>query len=193
MTGDFAALALAGVLAGLLTGPGLEKLRAPESFSSTLKALGLPSAVLRTASITLPAAEVLAGACVLLLPTQLWPIALIIALAFGFALAGALGLRAESPISCSCFGGGSEAVLGKRQLYAFPLWAGAAVSVEAIGRSWSSGEGAAYLAVVLAVLCGLRAVSLARLWRDAKADRLAASESLQPRHAPIFDVAKEAT
>ncbi|HEY3685156.1 MAG TPA: MauE/DoxX family redox-associated membrane protein [Streptosporangiaceae bacterium] len=188
---ELTAWAVAFALSGALLWAALEKLRAPTEFGETLRALGLPAPVRRAAVVAVPLAELAAAAGLLLVPGQVWPRALVLLLAAGFALAGVQGLRAAEPIACSCFGATGNATLGARQLYALPLWLAGVGALSLIGRDWTYRQGLALLAVLIAGLCGARAVRLARGTRAAIGDRQAVSEALEPHHSPIFTLSEE--
>ena len=180
-------------LSGALLWAALEKLRTPAEFGETLGALGVPASMRPAAVVAVPLAELVGAVGMLLVPGQTWPRALVLALAAGFALAGVRGLRAAEPIACSCFGATGNSTLGKRQLYALPLWLAGVGALALIGRDWSYRQGLVLLAVLLAGLCGARTARLVRGTREATGDRRALSETLEPYHAPIFTLGEESS
>lgn len=188
---DLTAWAVALLLSGALLWAGLEKLRAPTEFGATLRALGLPAPVRRAAVVAVPLAELAGAAGLLLLPWQVWPRALVLLLAAGFAFAGVRGLRSAEPIACSCFGATGDATLGARQLYALPLWLAGVGALVLTGRDWPYRQGLVLLAVLIAGLCVARVVRLTRGTRAATDDRQALSETAEPHHAPIFSLGEE--
>ncbi|MQA84602.1 MAG: hypothetical protein GEV03_08265 [Streptosporangiales bacterium] len=181
-----AALVLTYGVSGVLLWAGLEKLRAFAAFDTTLAALGLPRGLRRAVGLGVPFAEIITALGVVLLPGQTWPRLAVAGLAAGFAAAGLRGLRADRPVTCSCFGATGNAVLGWRQLYAFPIWLAAVVALDRMGSAWPPRQAVAHLAVVVGVLCGLRAAVLVSAWRRAADNRRAVGEVLYPRRARMF-------
>jgi hypothetical protein len=160
-------------VAGVLLWAGLEKLRAHRDFLGTLTALGAaPEWLRRTGAVGVPAVEISVAWGLLLWPGNRLPQVGVVMLAAAFAVAGLLGLRAAQPIRCACFGisGGS---LGRRQLYALPLWIVAAVAVAAAPPDWTAGTGTMVLAATVLAMAAVRAVAVERARREAAATRRA--------------------
>jgi hypothetical protein len=168
------------VMAAVLLAAGLAKLRAPRETATTLRALldhRLPRA--ETLARVLGAAE--SGTAVVL---AFRPIAYLgevftAALAVGFAATGLMALRTGKRVSCSCFGGSGQGVLGRRQLLLLPLWLTGCVA----GAAWRTDGAPVGLEAVAALvtLVGVVAVvSLLRALRAAVGDRQAAQEWMRP-------------
>jgi hypothetical protein len=164
-------------VAGVLLWAGLEKVRVHREFVSTLTALGTaPRWLRRTGAVAVPVAEVTVAFGLLFWPGNRLPQLGVALLATAFAAAGLLGLRAVQPIRCACFGyaGGT---LGRRQLYAYPVWLAAATAIAATPPSWTAGTGTVVLAATVLAMAAVRGVSVERARRDAAATRRAFADS----------------
>jgi hypothetical protein len=164
-------------VAGVLLWAGLEKLRVHRDFLGTLTALGTaPQWLRRTGAVAVPVVELSVALGLLFWPGNRLPQLGIVVLAVAFAVAGVLALRAAQPIRCACFGlSGSR--LGRRQLYAFPAWIGAAVAIAAAPPLWTAGTGTTVLAGTVLAMAAVRAVAVERARRAAAATRHAFAES----------------
>jgi hypothetical protein len=164
-------------VAGVLLWAGLDKLRVHRDFLGTLTALGAaPQWVRRSGAVAVPALEISVALGLLLRPGSRLPQFGVVVLATAFAVAGLLGLRAAQPIRCACFGlAGSS--LGRRQLYAFPLWIAAAIAIAAAPPAWATTTGTTVLAATVLAMGAIRAVAVERARRAAAATRRAVDES----------------
>ncbi len=173
------------VAAAVLLWAGLEKVRASGGFDATLVALGVTSPVRPLLRVGVPVAEVVTGACLMVAPAAGWPRGMLVVLAVGFAGAGVLGLRAEEPVVCSCFGTVGRHVLGWRQLLTLPVWLLAAAILERRHPGWPPSEGLRNLAALVVLLGVLRVPAVVRGWQAARGDRLALMEGID-EGTPIF-------
>lgn len=177
-------------VAGVLLWAGLEKLRVHRDFLDTLTALGdAPLWLRRAGAVTVPVAEVAVAVGLLLRPGERLPQLGVVLLAAAFAVAGLLGLRAARPVRCACFGI-SGARLGRRQLYAFPVWFVAVAAIATAPPSWTAGTGATVLAGTVLAMGAVRAVAVERARRDAVGSRLALADGIG--HPPPMFVPVEA-
>lgn len=172
------------IIAGVLIWAGLEKFRTQREFTSTLSALGVPAPLLRALGIGLPSAEILTGVSVVVGPSAAWPRIAVLSLALCFGAAGVLGLRAEEPIKCSCFGNEAHRSLGWFQIGTLPLWFLAMVPVVVSRPHWQFLDSMRNLVGVTLTISLIRALSLTRLRRVATSDRHAFKPSIEPM--PIF-------
>ncbi|WP_407563926.1 MauE/DoxX family redox-associated membrane protein [Streptomyces sp. 184] len=163
-------------VSGVLLWAGLEKLRMRAEFARTLSGIGFTGRTRRALILLVPATELLVAGALLITPSAMWTRYAVGALGLAFAAAGAMALRAERVIECSCFGAGGRA-LGRRQIVLLPVWLGVAAALQLTGPSWSATAGVRGLAGVLVAICVLRAVSLAHVLRAAVGYRRAIDES----------------
>jgi hypothetical protein len=179
-----AGLLIVLVTSAVLLWAGLEKLRAGPEFGETLTALGVPAPLVRVLQPAVPLGEVLAAAGLVVTPSALWPRLSVLVLAVGFAAAGIVGLQADEPVRCSCFGAGTHRTLGWYQLAALPVWLLAVGGVAVARPNWSVQAGVRDLAGLILAMGLVRAMTLVRLRRTTEADRLAFRPAAEP--TPIF-------
>jgi hypothetical protein len=177
------------VVSAILLWAGLEKIRAGQEFAGTLSALGMPAVLVRVIRPATPIAEVLAAVGLVVTPSAPWPRLTVLVLAVSFAGAGIVGLRAEEPVRCSCFGTTAHRTLGWFQLAALPAWLLAVGGVTATRPSWSVHDGIRDLVGLILALGAVRATTLVRLRRLTEADRLAFRPAAEPMSilAPVQD------
>lgn len=169
----------------LLLLAALEKLRAPAAFRGTLAALGVPVRVRPALSVGVPLAELGTATALLLLPATPWPPAAVLVLALGFAAAGALALRVDGDVACSCLGPTGGGVLGRRQLLALPIWVLAVAAVRLDPPRWTATTGAAVLAGLCLAYGAWRGREVAVARSGARADRRAVVEGAE-QHPSMF-------
>jgi hypothetical protein len=164
------AVCAALVLSASLLAAAIAKLTRPDVIRVTLIALGVPVRRSWTAVHLLIATE--AAAAVLLLVAPRWPVSTgaVLTLFSAFAVAGAIGLRARTPIACACFGGGI-ASLGWRQIAQL---APAAIMAVATLRyaAWTAEQGLAMSAAALLGVAGLAARRVLPKYATTRAMRL---------------------
>ncbi len=161
-------LPLAAAVAGVLLWAGLEKLRSGAAFAETLAALGFGLRLGMIIRLVVPAAEVAVATGLLLTPASIWPRLGVAVLAMTFAMAGAIGLRRNERIACSCFGATGSETLGWRQLVLLPIWLLAAFMVWESGPNWSTLAGLQYLAALIVLVALIPGVGVVAAWhRDA--------------------------
>jgi hypothetical protein len=164
------AVCAALVLSTSLLAAAIAKLTRPDGIRVTLIGLGVPVRRSWPAVYLLIAAETTAA--VLLLVAPRWPgsAAAVIALFSAFAVAGAIALRARTPITCACFGGGNTS-LGWRQLAQL---APAAIMALATLRyaGWTAQEGFAMSAAALLAIAALAARRVLPAYAATRAMRL---------------------
>jgi hypothetical protein len=171
------ATALALAMAGVLMWAGLEKLRDLNPAVSTIRGIGLPHRLARRGAIVIATAEIAVALGLVFAPQSTWTLTCLAALTATFACAGALALRRDEPIRCSCFGSGGTGWLGWAQIAALPPWLAAGLTVR-LGTPdplpLPTGAGR-FMAVALALAC-LRAYPLTKAWLAARDDRRSAEE-----------------
>lgn len=170
-----AGTAAAMIMAAVLLAASVAKLAAGSApLEETLRRIGAPPPLARTVAPVVPWAELLAGMAIVLRPDLVAARLAVLALATGFAAAALLALRTGEPVPCACFGVGGT--LGMPQVVAFFGWlAGVAIiSRSAIAPRMS--DGAVRLVAIALSIAAVRAVSLLRLWRESRGDRLSAKE-----------------
>jgi uncharacterized membrane protein YphA (DoxX/SURF4 family) len=172
------------IVSSVLLWAGLEKLRGITAFGRTLAALRLPGPVRQVLVVAVPASEVAVGTGLVVTPTAAWPLVGVLVLAAAFATAGLIALRAGTPIRCACFGAGSGGVLGRRQVYAFPIWLAAVAALSTL-PDWTSTPRLMPLAVVVIAMGAVRATQTERARRRSRADRFATAEGVFVR-TPMF-------
>src|SRR5689334_6825226 len=104
------------VLAGTLALSALSKTYLPSRFAMTLRQLGVPSALSTPGAAVVIVAELATGVALVVAPGPGWPRVAVLALASGFAGAGAWALATGRRVACHCFGPGQHTTLGVRQL-----------------------------------------------------------------------------
>jgi uncharacterized membrane protein YphA (DoxX/SURF4 family) len=170
-------LAISMAMAGMLLWAGLEKLRDLKLISSSIRSLGVPSRGAGFVAALVALTEIGVGLGLVFEPDSSWTQTGVVTLAGMFALAGAVALRVDSPIPCSCFGSGGKGNLGSRQIVALGPWLiGAALVRLATQGPWSLAEGAGRLVIVGLALAMLRAISVWRSLHEARGDRRSAQE-----------------
>lgn len=123
----FHVAAVAGAVA--FVGAGTAKLAAPASTASALRSLSAPTRAAVPTVVLLSATEITCGLLLALHPGPLAAV-LVVVLAVSFALAGAVALTRDEPISCGCFGAtASSHLLGWRQIAMLTVWIPLAVAV----------------------------------------------------------------
>jgi hypothetical protein len=172
-------------VSGVLLWAGLEKLRAGRAFHATLAGLGIPLSVRPGLRYAVPAVEITIAAALLLNPAAEWPDVGVATLGFVFAAAGLLAVRSGRSIECACLGATGHSRPGWRQVYLLPAWLAVAVLLHALAPRWDWQLGLQYLASLLVLLTGIRAVPVIRGWRQATGDRRAIQEAAVAL-APIF-------
>ena len=179
------AVALVGrlLLALIFAVAALAKLRDQAGTSEALESFGVPRGLLKTSSVFLPAAEVLAAVLLILPATYVLGAVMSLVLLTAFTLAIGVNLARGNRPSCRCFGEMSSSPIGLATIarnVALAAIAGyvlfaAPMSIRGV-QSWydSLGPQGRPLAVASAVLTGLLATSLALLARTT--DRARAAE-----------------
>ncbi|MEV5631462.1 MauE/DoxX family redox-associated membrane protein [Micromonospora tulbaghiae] len=160
---------------------GVEKLRAQSSFGSTLAGLGVPDVLVPPLRVLVPVAELGTAVGLMLFPAMAWPSVAVAALGVAFAAAGALSLRAEQPVACSCLGAAADGLLGRKQIILLPLWLAAAAVLTVAPPQWSVSQGLNLLALAVVASSGLHAVKVVRAWRNDAAYRTAIEEAAESR------------
>jgi hypothetical protein len=173
-------LLVSGLVSGALMLAGLAKLRAPAEFAETLAQLRVPRGLRRVTRYAVPGAELAVAAGLLVLPGAYLPIAGLAGLGTAFAVAGALALRADRPVRCSCFGA-TGGTLGLRQVLLLPLWLAAAYVLYRGGPQWNAATGLELLAALVVVLGAANAGRVVLAWRAAAATRTAMEEAILVR------------
>jgi hypothetical protein len=169
------AMGLALALAAALFAAAIAKLTRPEGIRVTLVALGVPVRRSWAAVYALIAAETAGAALLLVAPRLPLSAGLVLALFIAFAAAGALALRARSPIACACFGSGSRP-LGARQILQLGP-AAAAVAVVFRDAAWSAQTGTALVATALLVTAAWAAGRVYPRYAATRAMRLSLREA----------------
>jgi hypothetical protein len=163
--------------ASVLLWAGLEKARNPAATVSTLRQLGVPTALANAAGLVV-AAEVAVALALVFRPGSGWTHAAVAGLAGAFALAGVVALRKEERIRCTCFGSGTGGYLGTSQIAALVPWLGGVAFLSAADPpDPSAARAASTLAAIALAMALLRLGSLASAWREARADRVTARET----------------
>jgi len=161
-------------LAGVLLWSGLDKLRDRVPNAATLRRLGVTARLAGPAAGGVALLEVVVALGLVWRPGATWVLAGVAALATAFAAAGALALRQDEPIHCSCFAGAGGR-LGWRQLALLPAWLAAATWLHAAPVAPAASAAARFAFVALA-LASLRAAVVWRARGEARGDRLSATE-----------------
>lgn len=160
------------VLAGTLALSALSKTYLPSRFAMTLRQLGVPSALSTPGAAVVIVAELATGVALVVAPGPGWPRVAVLALASGFAGAGAWALATGRRVACHCFGPGQHTTLGVRQLVVLPGWFALCGLASAKPPTWTVAQGLGLLAFVV---LGAGAVRIGRawpLWQDLRADRI---------------------
>jgi len=168
------------LLAGVLILAALAKTLALREVTGTLEGLGVRRVLALPAGAGIVAAELAAGAGLLVSPAQVWPRVLVVALAVAFAVAGLWAVLTRRQVPCNCFGNLRREILGWRQVALLPCWLALAAAAQSHPPAWGARQGLFGLAVLLAGLACARLPQELRLWRGLRGDRLAIDEGLRP-------------
>lgn len=151
--------------AALLLYAGARKLAEPRDFRATLAALAVPGKGVLAYAV--PLLEIATAMMLAALPSPALTALMVAVLGLSFAGAGVAGIIARAggeSIGCACLGRSSRP-LGVRQLAYLPLW-GALAALVLMDHSEPRAERGlwtlAAMALVVAVLAGVRGFSLAR-------------------------------
>lgn len=177
--GDVLAVAARLALAAAFLFSALSKVLTVAALRDTLDRLGLPSSLARFTAPAVVAVEAVAAVGLVVAPRSPWPPVLVMALAAGFAAAGATTLVTRRRVACRCFGNVGRGLLGWRQLALLPLWL--ALAALALWRppGWSGQQGVAVLGTVLIGLVAVQVPAVLRPLRRLQADRLAVASVYQ--------------
>jgi len=175
---DGAAFLISVSMCALFLLAGTEKLRSRDRFEETLRELGIPAQLIPAVVVSLPASEIVVGISLVLVPSSWLPKIGALILAISFAIAGVVGMFSREPVRCSCLGSIGEHALGKRQLYALPVWLLGLAYLEWVASiEWTLNTGAYYVVLSVLTLTVLKSTSLARRSTAAHSTRQAMSES----------------
>lgn len=174
MTFFISALTLAMAL--LFLEAALQKARDLPGFISTLQQLRFPPFAAKNIALAVVFLEVAASSSLIFAPASVLSPGIVVMLSTAFAVAALIAISQQQDIYCHCFGAAGNARLGSAQLWALPLWWGAAL------LSWSQSQKVpltaaaiefAAVSLILAAAAVLRAFGP---WRQARGDRLSARE-----------------
>lgn len=169
-------LFVAMTMSAVLLWGGLEKLRNLRPTSQMLRALGVPDRFSEFSSVFVVISEIGTAIALLFAPEEIPTQVGVVALASAFATAGGLAITRKKTIRCSCFGS-TGGYLGKTQIVALiPWFTGVYILSIGINEPTSFGTGVMNFAAVTLAMAAMRCVTLARAWRVARGDRLAAME-----------------
>lgn len=164
------------VMALLFLDAALLKLRDLPGFISTLQQLRFPTAAAKTIALAVVFLELFAALSLIFAPASLLSAGIVLVLSTAFAAAALIAISQHQEIHCHCFGAAGNGQLGAAQLWALPLWWGAAL----LSWSQSSGipfaTGAIEFAIVSLILTVVAALRSFGPWWKARGDRLSAQE-----------------
>ncbi len=103
------------------------KLAEPSAIRHAVEALDIPHAPTMAALLAL--LELGTAVTLILLPGNLFTVALIVTLASIFTTTAALALHRHVQVECACFSSSGSSTLGWRQVVLAPVWLAVAVSV----------------------------------------------------------------
>jgi hypothetical protein len=171
------ALIISEVMAGVLLWGGIEKVRDLRPLTSTLQRLGVHVGKARAFAALLLIAELGIAFSLIFLPDKQPTQVGTVVLGCIFAFAGIVALRQAEPISCNCFGGGTNSYLGVTQIVALLAWVpGAAALHLGLSDGLPVATGVIRLLMLGLAFAGVRGLQVWRATAVARGDRLSAME-----------------
>jgi hypothetical protein len=147
-----AVTAIAGQIlcAAVLVHGAAGKLPRPSEFAHTLEGLGAGVVLARVGALAVLVSEATVATGLLVMPSMsLWRAATV-ALATGFAAAGAWAAARGLEVSCHCFGRTGHR-LGRRQIVALPCWSAAVALADLAPPAWPPATGVLLLTALVVV------------------------------------------
>jgi hypothetical protein len=165
------------VMALLFLEAALLKARDLPGFISALQQLRFPLSAAKNIALAVVFLEVAASSSLIFSPASLLSAGIVVVLSTAFAAAALIALsQGQEVVYCHCFGAAANARLGPAQLWALPLWWGAAL------LSWSQSQDVPFtaaaieFATVSLILAAVAVLQAFGPWRQARGDRLSARE-----------------
>jgi hypothetical protein len=170
--------AIAALAAGVLFWAAVEKVKHLNSFSQTVREIGVPAVFSHGVAVLLVLCEALVGIGLLCAWNSFWPEGGMIVLALLFSVAGVRAWLLRESINCNCFGRLSSTKLGLRQLLALPISVLAVVLFQLTPdpRSSFTEMTAVQLALMGLFLASARATQVLKAQTEARGDRESAQE-----------------